>query len=697
MPDPAANPLAAAANGVAPPVSQATLRPATAPADKKSLVDFYLDVILSGEKYPIEEWNVAQERYAGFPENEKREHLDAFRGQVNTLKSYLDQLEGTVRVSPAPGMARDENVQKEAECAQRLVQYAFRELGLRKVCGRALLAALMASAGAAVDSYDERRTMPAVRWIGAKQVAWDSNCQGDVLRAGWMAVYEFVSPEVLYAQSEGKLDLQKLRTAATKRPRTPFGDIDHRPDEGGKGGALNKRCLLWRFFGRNEYAIYDQQPVPNAPDGKGEADFSRFKVAAGYEPRRYLELVDGYDEPLADEPDWPREFALDWDQWPIHWLTFNEDLEHVAGFTDWRHVQRANDANENLSRAISNNATASLDVKFLARKKLAASKETIEAFLKTGDPTSVLEGMVDDQGKPLLLPVQRDQFRADLLAAAQFLQDKSDGAARIDEILRGMQGKPNQTLGEVEIRHEASMTSTNDRMGRYEDFEQDVARRWLEMAYATMPRYSLVSIAAVRKVPAQTDESGREIAPEQNELIYGEPQSVPWSAVAQILINNPGSEIKKLGVDAIVGEEIAQFWPEGVPLDVIRRNVRVYVEAGSTTRQARFQQVQQLTSLYIQVLVPLYQAVGRMDLAAQFVKLIVSKMGDEDAANLLPDAQQILQAQQLQQQAALAAAAGGAPGAVPPGQDAEGGTVPIRASPDRSQAMPGEGRQGATA
>jgi hypothetical protein len=652
----------------------------TDPKALKALADLYLDIIKAGEQYPVKEWEVAAERYGGFEDEAEREHLDGFRGQVDTQKSYLDQLEGNVRVTPAVGMALDPNVPKEAQCGEQLVQYAFRELGLRRVCSRALLSCLVGSAGAAIDSYDERRTMPAIRWIHPKQVAWDAECAGDITRAGWVAFYEFISPDVLWVQSEGKLDLKKLRAAAEKQPTTHTGDILRDVAGTGPSAPLRKRCLLWRFFGRNEYALYSDRPVDEWPlGGKGEAEFERFRTA--HEPRRYLELVDGYDEPLADEPDWPREFALDFDQWPVHWLTFNEDLQHVAGFTDWRHVQRANDANENMARAISKNATASLAIKYLSHKGLAAKPEDLEEFLRTGNPTKVLDGMVDDQGKPLLTPVQVTEFRQDLLEAAQFLQDKSDGAARIDEILRGMQGKPGQTATEVDARQEAAMASTNQRLRLYEEFEEGMARRWLEMAYATMPRFSTIAVASLVKVGAAEppiEGAPAEPAPEAaapvepppeaaTALLFTDQEQVPWSQVAQILKTNPGSEIKRLGVDAIVGEAAAMFWPEGLPLDVIRRNIRVYVEVGSTTRQARFEKVTLLTDLYQNLLLPLYQAVGRMDLAAQFVKIIVAKAGADDATELVPKPEELLAAQQAQAAAQAAALAAGPPAAKPAG------------------------------
>ena len=595
----------------------------------KSLVDFYLDIIRSGEKYPAQEWEVAAERYAGPDDPARREHLDAFRGQVDTQKSYLDQLEGVIRVTAAPGMAEDEAVQKQAQCAERLVQYAFRELCLRRVCGRALLSALINGAGAAVDAYDERRTMPTMRWLHPLQVAWDATCQGDVGRAGWVAFYEWVSPDVLWAQSEGALDLEKLRHAANRTPQTHLGQVRRDSAKSGSSGELDRRCCLWRFFGRNEFAIYSDKPADAPVDGKGAAEFSRFKVAL--EPRRYLELVDGYDEPLADEPDWPAEFALDWDAWPVRWLTFNEDLEHVAGFTDWRHVQRANDANEELARALTKNGEASLSVKFLASSTIQANRETLEEFLKTGNAEKVLDGMVDAQGNPLLTPMQTVEFRRDLLELAKYLQDKSDGAARIDEILRGMQGKPEQTATEVSARQEAMQTMTTQRLRRYEEFEEEVARRWLEMALATMPRYSTLNVASIQRLP--NDPQGEPI------LVYEPRKGVPWEEVAAILAANPGSEIKKIGVDAIVGAALAEFWPSGMPLAVIRRNVRIYVDAGSTTQQARTEQAAAMSQAYLTLFLPLYQATGRMDLACSFVKLIAAKMGLDEAAALVPDVQ----------------------------------------------------------
>jgi hypothetical protein len=664
---------------------------------QKALVDLYLDIINSGEKYPVEEWDDAAERYGGYEDPPDREHLDSFRSQVDTQKSYLDQLEGNIRATPAAGMAIDEIVAKQAQCSEGLVQYAFRELALRRVCGRALLSSLMGSAGAAVDSYDERRALPIVKWINTRQVAWDKDSAGDITRGGWVAFYEWVSPDVLWAQSEGKLDLKKLRDAANKQPKTHTGDVLKDAISGGPSEPLRRRCLLWRFFGRNEYALYSDRPADDPlPGDKGEAEWTRFRTAK--EPRRYLELVDGYDVPLADEPDWPREFALDFDQWPVHWLTFNEDLQHVAGFTDWRHVQRANDANENMARAITTNAKASLALKYLLRKNAGVTREDVEAFLKTNNPAQVLEGLVDDQGNPLLTPVQVEQFRQDLLEAAQFLQDKADGAAHIDEILRGMQGKTNQTATEIGARQEAAMTSTNSRLRKYEEFEEDVARRWLEMAYATMPRASTIRVATLEApAPPVTPMPGAEgappvteaapppaegeaapaapeVAPAEPVLVLTDQEGVPWSMVAQILTANPGSEITRLGVDAIVGEELAQFWPEGQPLDVIRRNVRVYVEAGSTTRQARMEKVQILTELYTNLLLPLYQIVGRMDLAAQFVKIIVAKAGGDDATALVPDPQELLAAQQAQAAAQAAALAAG-------GKGGQGGSAPPAGGP----------------
>jgi len=73
-----------------------------------------------------------------------------------------------------------------------------------------------------------------------------------------------------------------------------------------------------------------------------------------------------------------------------------------------------------------------------------------------------------------------------------------------------------------------------------------------------------------------------------------------------------------------------------MPLEVIRRNVRIYVDAGSTTQQARTEQAAAMSQAYLTLFLPLYQATGRMDLAASFVKLIAAKMGLDEAAALVP-------------------------------------------------------------
>jgi len=626
-------------------------------ARARKLQEFYLSLIDTGEEYPLEEWGRARKDYAGTPEEADRRWVNLFRGQVDTMRSYLDQGWSAMRFLPAEGREEDPSVQAQAACDTALAAYLRRELGLENEAKRALWSACVVNAGCVVRKWDLARMLPTVQAIRPEQVRWDPRCQGDLRRAGWVAYYEYVSPETLHRETG--IPVLTLRDAARKtktvREEKAEGETEivqrsqrKLEAEGKCRGALD-RCRVWSFFGRNEYALYDEPPEdsPGATSQaeqailredleaeeseKGAPRLERFLDAQGLrEPRRYLRIVEGLDDfgPVADEDDWPTELALDTDEWPVLWLSFNSDGETVASFPDYRNVDRSNRAFENGLSDFDDRMRLHLAVRWLLARSLRKSRDEIERALKTECPT--IPDALDEQGRALLKQAELADFPPAILEALKMWREVADIASMQNEILRGGQGNF-KTAFEARMSREGSTVKVADRVRTYRAFVAEIHRALLAMAHVQMPRLTTVEMFVF-------DEDQRPVGLETRE-------NLPWEEVRELMSLMPGTEIVELGVEAIVGPEMAKHWIEKQPLEIVRRDLRVALDEGGTQKTARLEEGAVLKELASDVLLPVYQQAQRPDLVVELVRRILFLAGVSEADALLPKAQDFLAAQ----------------------------------------------------
>jgi hypothetical protein len=168
----------------------------------------------------------------------------------------------------------------------------------------------------------------------------------------------------------------------------------------------------------------------------------------------------------------------------------------------------------------------------------------------------------------------------------------------------------------------------------------------LQIAHQFVPRYSEVLVKTT--VPQVM---GEMLADVETETI----QTMPWDMARQALVQ--GATLLKLGVDAIVGDDLAQYWQtlEDTPIEEIRLSTKVAVVPGSTRSITDQRLAEDMTRLYNEALWPsLYQPLGRFDLAAKYLTHIGQLKGWQNMEDLVPDdesIQQFLQQQQEQMQA----------------------------------------------
>jgi len=624
-------------------------------AQVKKTQEFYLSLIDTGEEYPLAEWKRARLEYSGTPEETDRRWVNLFRGQVDTLAAYLDQGCSPMRFLPAEGREEDPSVQGQAACDTALDAYLKRELSLEDEAMRALDSCCIVNAGCVVRKWDLTRMLPTVQAIRPEQVRWDPRCQGNLRRAGWVAYFEYVSPETLHRETG--IPVQTLRDAARKTKTTREERAEGETEaveqsqrkleaEGKCRGALD-RCRVWSFFGRNEYALYDEAPE-DAPGASSQAEQSileedplaaepeeggprmeRFLDAQGLrEPRRYLRIVEGLDDmgPVADEDDWPTELALDTDEWPVIWLAFNADGETVASFPDYRHVDRSNRAFENGLSDFDARMRLHLQVRWLLARSLGKNRDEIERALKTDMAT--IPDALDEQGRALMKQAELADFPPAIIEALKMWREVTDLASMQNEIMRGGEGDFN-TAFEARMSREGSTVKVARRVRAYRAFVVEIHRAVMAMAHVQMPQLTTVEMFVF-------DADQNPVGLETEDGPDG--KGLPWEQVRKLMRTVPGTEIVELGVEAIVGPELAQHWIEKQPLEIVRRDLRVTLDEGGTQKTARLEEGAILKELAADVLLPLYQQAQRPDLTVELVRRMLLLAGVAETDALVPKA-----------------------------------------------------------
>jgi len=143
----------------------------------------------------------------------------------------------------------------------------------------------------------------------------------------------------------------------------------------------------------------------------------------------------------------------------------------------------------------------------------------------------------------------------------------------------------------------------------------------------------------------------------------GQPQEqenvkdLPWQEAKMALAN--GGTLIKLGVDAIVGPELARYWPYGQSPKQWKLNIKVIVEPGTTRAVTRQQQAAVMKQLYLEMFVPFYQMIMQYDpaMGMKFMRDFLEFVGRlaqvPDIDQKLPDLnmiQQMIQNYMMQMQ-----------------------------------------------
>ena len=632
-----------AASPEQPPVEQ---RPGTDETERKRTVDFFLGMLEQGEKFLLDEWKAAREAYAGSPEKSLWKRSNRFRRQVDTQQAYLHQDLARPRVVPLEGLANDPAAMKEAECDQAVLRYLSSEIMLKASVGEALKASQLTNLGILFHDVDRVRGVATVRVLKGEQVRWDGDCAGNLRRASWMAVVEYVSPEMLHIGTG--YDLEKLKKAAQKtgekeRPGDGQTTISNYEVAQRVTRAVAK-CKFVRFFARNEIALYDDEPKSTATTPDNAPHFERYLDEHGLcEPRRYLELVDGIDEPLRDDDEWPAELALDTDEWPISVLLLNdgEATGTIAAFTDYRHVQKINDAYDQTLKDIDTRVSLALVLKILTATSATFDAAELKRLLET-DSIEVLKGLLSSDGKPLIQMLQGPDLPPALFEVLETLQGVGDEASSTNEIQMGGEGQEQETATLTQTRQEAATIATSLRLQALEDFEAEVYRKLLAMSHVISPRLSTVEIIGLDGLPALVRNLAwvRPADPEAAQALLA--MGANTEVVATELLaqedaeGNRTAELVEFGVEAMVGLVLAQYWKEKVPLAVSRRSCRVEVERGTSRLSERMDRFALMREVLATLLLPLYQSTGRLDLWIEAVKRILGKAGLSEFDQLVP-------------------------------------------------------------
>lgn len=619
---------------------------------------FFMDLIKSGEAWPEDEWDRARVAYEGDTKEEKAQRVNLWRSTIDTSLAFQLQIGPTIRISPAGGFEDDERAVGRAACDQALVRYLWREMGFMENRLRVIKGARIIGLGFGRTCMDMRRMLPTVKHLDPEQVRVDPTCKGKMADASWVAFYEYVSPDML-AKDHPALDATRLSKASSPAAGI-LGDPDAKAEQAEEltrsrtaVGKHLRRVRLWRLFLRNAAALYDKEPA-DEEDKEAGPHLDRFRDKEGMtEPRRYVELVEGYDGALVvDEIGWPEALALDFDAWPIKRLAFNEAHDRVSGFTDRRHLQRIEGY---LERALGN-ANRAMSLKHSGALGKGAgntmSESQIKAMLET-EGVKVIPDAIGPDGKPVLVALFQDAgLVQEDVSWMELLLTQHDFLSGVPKVKQG--AEPDyDTATEATIASEAGSARSEDQLRLIEDWDAEIVAQIQAMAHVTLRQLSSVEVVVPEEYVFGEEQDAPELVPAHPEVMDG----LQWVQVQQILTEQPDAQLVSLGVEAMVGPELAQWWVDGEPLEVVRCSTTVTVERGSTQRRTRERKVMLALQMYEKVLAPIYQQTGRTDLLVKFATLLfeLQDLGT-DFGSALPKPEEVLaQLQQAQEQQAQAA------------------------------------------
>ena len=622
--------------------------------DDAKVYRYWMDTIkFADKKKPKKQWVAAKARLQGDStddadgRDDKRPYINRTRNLKELQLAYIDQREASFDVSPTKAFIQDTNHLQRAECDSAYLEYIWREQKCQQSESRKLDSALVRNVGHTRVGFDTKKWMPSLTYISPENVSIDKNCKGDWTKASWMSYWEDISLEQLSSnlKSAGSnltpAEWQKLKntsaSALTDEEQKELDDNDT---------PLYAIARVTYIFARNDAAVrfYDDTDEQEVPDKK-LAEELKLETK-----RRYLVFVGNIQRPIINKDKWP--FDLDHDEFPINTFVLNTVPDDTYGFTDFKQMSRMEGMSDSLMFDLEEAGYWAAIKKFVGKKSgEAVSDTTIQDFLQNATK-SYLADMLDQEGKPKIVELQVGQIDQAQMALYELVDTKADKASGQSELLiESVADYKDVTALAVRAQESKLHQRINHRLGGprgYEHSMSDDAVKMLEIAHQFVPRYSSLTVQVPEEI---TDpESGEFI---QTGKTYEDVKNnVPWDQALQLISSGEGKLIK-LGVDAIVGPRLAPFWAttEELPLEFFRLSTDVSVVPGSTRTITKEQQAEVMKRLFLEIYAPIYEKMGRMDLAVRFSKRIGILSGLDDIDSYLPSETEVAQfTQQSQQQ-----------------------------------------------
>jgi len=610
-------------------------------ANKKRTYNYWMSCIGRAKKQmPTKEWTAAEERYTAKKKDKNGQDIRPFVNDCRKLHessmSFLDQQEPSFKVSPSEAFMSSEIAMKQAECDGAYLKAVWREQHCQKAQSRKLGSALLKNNGYTLHQFDVKKWMPFIKYVKPENALLDPDCDGLEENANWKGYFEPVSLEEFksWHPDIGDDIIKALRENAgsvlTEEERTETADEDK---------PLYQTVLVYHIYARNAAAIRKIKD-----DAMAEVPEKRLAEELQLEtPRRYLQFAEGYSAPIVDEDFWP--FDLDHDEFPLTHLQFNT-ADSLYGFTDYEQMQRLDLLSDDVIRDLGLASFWAAVQKFIGKANLSVTRTAIEDFLNN-TKTSFLEGLADSAGEPLIQPLERGRIDQAQMAVYTLVHDQSKEASGQSELLENADAQAYKDVTALATRViEANLHQrVNRRLGGPWGYEQSIAEdaiKMLEIAHQFVPQVSQVAMMADFPVEDEVGapifgEDGITPLTEQKEDV----KDLPWDEALKAIAE--GGQLIKLGVDALVGPELAQFWSYKTPAVQWRLSTKVTVEPGTTRSVTKEQQTAVMKQLYLEVFFPFYQMTGKIDLMRDFIEMIGRMGGVPNIDSKLPTVNELKQ------------------------------------------------------
>jgi len=606
------------------------------PNDPRRLQAYVEALVQRGQPWPTEAWEKAWKAY-GDDEDGASQRANLWPGLVDTIGAMTDEQPAHIEFEPDDAWAGTEQAEGQAQAETAMFEYIRRECDVREAMGMARHTADVQGIGAVLLTVDPRRGLPMAKALGLEQVTIDPDARNRVEDANWLAYWEYVTPEEIAAQFP-QVDLEAIRKVS--QVGLPASGVAYRGPvvNGTLPGAgqveeRSRRIRRYRLFLRNHYALYDEDPkTASGPDAE-RPHYERFRDRHGMnEPRRYIEFVPGLPAPLVDESKWPTALALDWDEWPIVFLSFAAGRDTVAGPSKYGQVEALLQYHDDAVGDAHTKSHLGNGSKCGGPPGSVLEAAKVAEFLGRKGP-AYMPGWFDETGRAVAQPLSFPGVEQSDLAWIDLVRSTLTEIQGIPKIKQGNESEFS-TATEAEIAADAATIRMNVRLRRFERFQSRVASQLVSMAHRAIPQLSVVDMP-----PELWGAPGFENVNPSTGTLGG----VPAAALPGLLAIE-GVEIAMLGADMILPPHLVAFWPDPgqVSDDLLRRQTRASVEQGSTQRRAALQKVAAFQDVWQRILDPLAQMLAManpmaaMQMRLGAAKKVLSMLNLQEFESLLP-------------------------------------------------------------